>query len=119
MPDRQPAGDAVPRLARRSRSLFEAGNTPTGTASAGQHIAVSWTGSTFAGGRAVPGYVVKRYDLLGNAQTVGAACAGTVTGTSCTENAVPLGTWKYSVTPAAGSWRGTESGQSAAVAVIL
>ena len=84
-------------------------------------VTLTWTAVSFTGGSGVPGYVVKRYDGLTNAlQTVLAGCSGLVATTGCTENGVPTGTWKYTITPAAGSkWRGTESGQSAAVVVLL
>ena len=95
------------------------GNVPSGTV-AGSNVTVSWSASSFAEGGAVPSYVVKRYNALSGAvQTIGAGCAGLVSGTSCTENGVPIGTWKYSVTPAAGAWRGAESAQSANVVVLI
>ena len=61
--------------------------------------------------------VVKRYNGSGVAQTVGASCSGTIAATNCTESGVAAGTWRYSVTPANGNWRGTESAQSAAATV--
>jgi hypothetical protein len=68
----------------------------------------------------VPGYVVKRYDAITNAvQTVLAGCSGTVAAVTCTESGVPTGTWKYTITPAAGAWRGTESGLSATIVVLI
>lgn len=95
------------------------GNTPSGTAGMGS-VALSWTASTFAGGTPVPGYVIRRFDSVTQAEaTVLASCAGIVSGTSCTESGVPLGSWKYTVTPAAGVWRGTQSAQSAAVVVTF
>ena len=66
----------------------------------------------------MPSYIVKRYDLLGNPQSVGAACSGLVSGTSCIESGVPINTWKYSVTPAVGTWwMGVEGPQSDPVIV--
>jgi hypothetical protein len=94
------------------------GNTPSASVT-GNDVTLTWTASSFPEGGAIPSYVVKRYDLLGVAQTVLADCAGTVTGTTCTENNVPIGTWKYSVTPAVGLWRGSESAKSADVVVLL
>jgi hypothetical protein len=91
---------------------------PSGRVS-GHDVTVSWSASTFAGGGAVAGYVVRRYDTLGAAQTVGASCSGVVSGTSCTESGVPTGTWTYTVTPAQGNWRGAESPQSASVIVLI
>jgi hypothetical protein len=95
-----------------------AGNTPTASAAL-TNVTVSWTASQFASGGNVPGYVVKRYNAFTNAlQTTLANCSGIVAATSCTENNVPPGSWKYSVTPAAGGWRGTESAQSSSVLVL-
>ena len=92
---------------------------PTATV-ASHDVTVSWTASAFATGGSVPAYIVKRYDgLLGGLQTIGAACSGLVSGTSCVESGVPTGTWKYSVTPAAGAWRGVEGPQSDPVVVTL
>lgn len=94
-----------------------AGNQPTASVS-NRDVAVSWTASTFAGGGSVSGYNIKRYDTNGNVQSIGSACSGTVSGLTCTESAVPAGTWKYSVTPRQGSnWSGAESPQSASATV--
>jgi hypothetical protein len=93
-----------------------AGNQPS-AGLALTSVTVSWSASSFDGGPNVSGYVVKRYDLLGNPQTVGAACGGVVSGTSCTENSVPVGTWQYTVTPAQGTWRGAQSVPSLPVVV--
>jgi hypothetical protein len=94
------------------------GATPTGSVSS-HNVTVSWTASTFAGGGAVPSYVVQRYNALGTAQAVGAACSGLVSATSCVEAGVPTGTWTYSITPAAGTWRGTEGAKSSTVIVTV
>ena len=66
------------------------------------------------------GYLVKRYDAGTLApQTVLTACTGTVTATSCVENNVPNGSWKYAVTPVfATNWQGPESAKSATVNVV-
>lgn len=82
----------------------------------GRNVTVSWTAVTVSG-QPVSGYVVRRYDGSGQAQTVGSGCAGTVTATSCTEAAVPAGTWTYKVAPKVGNWTGTEGpgGPSATV----
>jgi hypothetical protein len=81
----------------------------------GRSVSVSWTAP--GGGAPPTGYIVKRYDNSNQSGTVGSSCSGTVTGTSCTESAVPAGTWTYKVTPARASWRGEESaGSSVTVA---
>jgi hypothetical protein len=90
------------------------GNTPTVSVTA-RNVTVSWTAT---GSGAPPGgYVIKRYDTSNNLQTIGASCTGTIAALTCTENAVPAGSWKYTVTPAQGSWRGTESAKSATATV--
>jgi hypothetical protein len=94
---------------------------PAPSGSASRHdVTVTWTASQFADGTPMPSYIVKRYNALTNAlQTTLAACSGNVGGTSCVEHSVPTGTWKYTVTPAAGVWRGTESPKSATVTVLI
>ena len=77
--------------------------TITGTVT--KSVPLSWT--------AVPGattYAVRRYDaVLGTSVTVGGTCSGSVSGTSCTDTAVPvLSTWRYTVQGVHGSWTGTE-----------
>jgi hypothetical protein len=87
------------------------------TASASVHsVTVTWPAST-VGGQNVAGYTVKRYNAGGTAQTIGAGCSGTISGLTCTEGAVPSGTWRYTVTPVQGAWTGTESPQSSSVTV--
>src|SRR3954451_18623291 len=78
---------------------INAGNTPTTSVNV-QAVTVSWTASTLSDGRAVSGYVIKRYDAgSGVVQTILSNCTGTVVALTCTENAVPNGSWKYTVTP--------------------
>lgn len=98
------------------------GNAPTVSVS-GSTTTVSWSQVTFAGSplgtSSAGGYVVRRYaDGSSTPITPGAGCSGTISGPgstlSCTENAVPAGTWHYSVTPVLENWRGAESTQSAA-----
>lgn len=93
-----------------------AGNTPAASVS-NRSVTVSWAVSNLPGGAPVSGYVVKRYDGSGNVQTIGSGCSGTIAALTCTETAVPGGTWKYSVTPTLGNWAGAESGQSTSVTV--
>ncbi len=92
------------------------GNTPS-TSVSNRKVTVSWSASTLPGGGAVDGYLVKRYNTGGSQQTIGANCSGTITGLTCTENAVPSGSWKYTVTPVLANWLGTESAMSSTVTV--
>jgi hypothetical protein len=93
-----------------------AGNQPAASVS-NRNVTVSWAVSNLPGGSPVSGYVVKRYDGSGNVQTIGSACSGTVSALTCIEQAVPGGTWKYSVTPQQANWTGAESPQSTSVTV--
>jgi hypothetical protein len=103
--------------AAKARTM-PAGNVPSGTV-AGSSVTLNWTASNFAGGGAVPGYAVRRFNNVGGAEaTVLAACTNVTTNT-CTENGVPIGTWRYTITPAAGAWRGTQSAQSGVIAVLI
>ena len=98
-----------------------AGPMPTVNVS-GANVAVSFSqtslGSSQVGSLSGGGYLVKRYTSGGTAQTVGTSCNTIVSGTSamlsCTENAVPDGSWLYGVTPAVGNWRGAEGTRVAA-----
>jgi hypothetical protein len=95
------------------------GNTPSASVS-GNAVTLTWTASLFDDGTTIPSYVVRRFNAITFAQaTVLAGCSVTVTATSCTESGVPLGSWRYTVTPAAGAWRGAESAQSALVLVTI
>ena len=88
--------------------------TPT-TGATGRNVTVSWTAP--GGSTPVSEYRVRRYNTSNAEQTILAGCSGAVTGTSCTEQAVPAGTWRYSVTAARGNWRGTESAKSSNVTI--
>ncbi|MGZ4232722.1 MAG: hypothetical protein ACXVVQ_15000 [Solirubrobacteraceae bacterium] len=98
----------------------KAAQLPTATAPSAtgsvHSVTVTWPAAT-VGGQNVAGYTVKRYNAGGTAQTVGAGCSGTISALTCTEAAVPSGTWRYSVTPVQGAWTGTESPQSSSVTV--
>lgn len=102
--------------AQANALTMPAGNVPTAVAS-GTSVTVNWAASTFSNGAAVGGYLVHRYDTGGTVQTVGAACAGTITATTCAENSVPMGSWQYTVTPVDNSWTGAESGKSAIASI--
>ena len=92
------------------------GATPTVSVT-GRNVAVSWTAATFPDSTPVNASLVERYDAAVVAQGVGAACSGTIAGLTCTEAAVPPGTWTYTVTPKHHAWLGTESARSTAVTV--
>ncbi|MDQ3620792.1 MAG: hypothetical protein M3391_11825 [Actinomycetota bacterium] len=94
-----------------------AGNTPTASVTA-RNVAVSWSGNQFPAGTPLNTYVVTRYDVATNtAQTMLSNCNGIVTGTTCTEQAVPPGDWRYTVTPVHQNWAGPASSLSTAVTV--
>ena len=91
--------------------------TPTTTFSRPK-VTLTWTASSFANGGAVPAYVVRRYNAVTGASQGGSnSCAGLVTALTCSENNAPAGTWRYTITSAAGTWRGTESPQSLPIIV--
>jgi hypothetical protein len=91
------------------------GGTPTASVS-NRSVTVSWPQRTI-GGSPVEGYVVRRYDGAGNAQMIGASCAGTISGLTCTETGVPGGSWRYKVAPRHGNWAGAEGSFSSSVTV--
>ena len=93
------------------------GNVPNGSVS-GHKVTVTWTASSYTNGGTPAGYIVRRYNAsTGVLQTIGANCSGTITVLTCTENGVPAGPWKYTITPATANWRGPESAKSATVVV--
>jgi hypothetical protein len=92
---------------------LNAGNVPTLTNGSGHNVSVAWAASTYANGGAPQGYLIKRYTSAGVFSAN--ACGGTVITTlNCTDSA-SKGTWKYTVTPATGNWRGAESALSAGI----
>ena len=95
---------------RASAITVDPGSAPMATTS-GRTVELSWAPSTMSNGEAVDGYVITRYDSTGSSQQtiVSGTCASLVSGTDCSETATPPGTWRYSVTPAYGDWRGPES----------
>jgi hypothetical protein len=93
------------------------GNVPAGSVS-GHKVTVTWAASSYTNGGTAAGYIVRRYNAsTGALQTIGANCSGTIAALTCTENGVPAGSWKYTVTPATGNWRGPESAKSPTVVV--
>jgi len=93
-----------------------AGGQPSAVAS-GTSVTLNWPQKTLSNGAPVAGYVIKRYDANGVAQSVNAGCAGTIAALSCTESGVPGGTWTYTDTPTLNGWHGAESPRSAQVVV--
>jgi len=92
-------------------------NAPSASVS-GHKVTVSWTASSYTNGGAAAGYVVRRFNVSsGIGQTASNGCSGTISALTCTENGVPAGSWQYTITPAAGNWRGAESTKSAVVVV--
>lgn len=97
---------------------------PTGDAPAGSAsfttVTISWTAVTMADGAAVQGYVISRYNSVNGAPaTVGSACSGIVTTTTCTETSVPAGTWVYTDTPVEQGWTGGASPASNTITTHL
>ena len=80
-------------------------------------MSVAWSAASLPGGGSVAGYEVRRYSTGGTLQSTGSGCSGTVAATSCTETAVPAGSWRYAVRPRQGNWTGAEGGLSTAVTV--
>ncbi len=109
--------------AARAKTLPASTDAPQQPTAAGQSVTVTWSAATFVEGGAVPGYVVRRYNGMTSVEdtSVQAACSGVVLALSCTETNVPIGSWKYTVTPALGAnWRSlTPSPFSPSVTVLL
>ena len=82
----------------------------------GREVTVSWQPTTLSGGTPAGAYTVRRYDMSGVLQTIGADCVVVATAT-CTEHSVPFGTWQYSIQARQVSWTGVESTKSAATTV--
>ena len=98
-----------------------AGTPPTSVSSQpGRAVTISWEATALANGLPVDGYLVTRYDANPPyaPQITLAGCGGIVTALSCTETAVPFGSWQYAITPVIGAnWRGTESTKSGTVTI--
>jgi hypothetical protein len=108
-------GTASGSASAKARSLGSVAQ-PT-TSIANRNVTVRWAAP--GSGAPVTGYLVRRYDASGNAQTIGTGCSGTIATTTCTETAVPAGTWRYRVTTVNAKWRGPESAASALVSVLV
>src|SRR5204862_8016052 len=85
----------------------------------GREVSVSWGAATLSNGAPVGGYLVERFPFGGGSAALSSvgSCTGTVAPTSCVEDDVPAGTWKYTVTPVLGGWHGAESLTSGVVTV--
>lgn len=117
-----PAAHAAWTLTGRGNAASYAKTLGTAAApklsATGKKITLTWTATSFLEGGAAPAYLIRRYDANSGAQQiVGAGCSGTITALACTETSVPTGTWQYTVTAAAGNWRGSESTKSASIKV--
>lgn len=99
----------------RSQSVPQ-GSTPAASLSV-RDVTVSWAAVTLSGGTPAAGYRLARYPSTGTTAQSLTSCTGVITALSCTETSVPVGSWRYTVTPARGSWTGAESGYSATVVV--
>jgi len=108
------ADGAGPATARAV--TMPAGQAPVAIAG-GSDVTVRWPVATMPDGAAVEGYRIERLDANGNIVPVAAACAGTITSTTCVEHGVPAGTWRYADTPFEGNWAGAVSSSSAPVTV--
>lgn len=93
------------------------GPTPTVTIT-GRNAVVSWSGVSFGDGQPIGSYRVARYPAAGGAaDTIQSACTGTISGLTCTEGAVPAGSWRYGITPVRNVWDGAEGALSAAATI--
>ena len=97
------------------------GTPPTSVSSQpGRAVTISWEATTLTNGQPVDGYLITRYDANPPyaPQITLAGCGGIVTALSCTETAVPFGSWQYTITPMIGAnWRGLESTKSGTVTI--
>jgi hypothetical protein len=88
----------------------------TGTPNATGTVAVSWTAST---GTPVPtGYYVTRTTGATTVAACGSSATALVAGTSCSDTAVPAGSYTYQVVAVYRSWTATSTA-SAAVTVVI
>jgi Flp pilus assembly protein TadG len=97
-------------------ATMPSGTAPSGTPGTGS-VTLSWSSVNLSDGAPVTGYQITRYDGNGVSYAVSASCAGVVANTTCTEQAVPAGTWFYRDTPVVGGWTGGVSPLSAAITV--
>jgi hypothetical protein len=93
---------------------------PTATAGGGGSVTVSWPQVLLAPQAPATGYRLARYHAGTGAEApVGAGCAGVVTALTCTESAVPDGTWRYAVRALFGPrWTGPQGPRGSQVGVF-
>src|SRR4051794_11380361 len=113
------AGSTAGSSGASAAATVAQGSTPTAVAGSGRSVAVNWGATMVTSGVFADAYVVNRYPAAGGAaQTVNAGCRGSIAVTHCTETSVPVGSWKYTVTPRfATNWVGPESSLSGTVSV--
>ena len=93
------------------------GGQPTAAAT-GSSVAVSWPALRIAPGTPVRGYQLFRYDAAaGTSTAAGGTCATVGAGTSCTDTAVPDGSWEYGVRAVFASWTGRVGTHSTPVSI--
>jgi hypothetical protein len=83
----------------------------------GATVVVSWTAVTLGGGVPPDGYLVERLDSFGAPVAVSAGCDAVITGVTCTEEAVPAGSWSYRVRALLGAWVGQVSAAGPSITV--
>jgi hypothetical protein len=96
-----------------------AGQAPSLVSVSGRDVAITWSAATHA-----TTYTVARTNVTpgGLSTTVSPTCAGSISGTSCTdaglpENGTSATTWTYTDTPFLDNWQGPSSAASAVVSV--
>ena len=72
----------------------------------GSSAVLTWTATTTASGAPVDGYIVSRSDHNDIPTIVTGDCGATVAALTCSEDDLPSGTWRYTVTPGIGAWQG-------------
>jgi len=102
---------------RVSSQTVPQGSTPVAFVAV-RDVTVSWSAVQLSGGTPVAGYRLARYPASGTTAESLTSCSGVLAGLSCTETAVPVGSWRYTVTPVHGSWTGTASAYSNTVTVM-
>jgi hypothetical protein len=93
------------------------GPRPSATAD-GTSVTLSWAPMRGLGD---VGYKILRYHADGSGPGVaaGGTCSGTVSHSTCVDQAVPAGEWVYSTHAVIGSWSGDEGAKSVSVTVTV